>query len=315
MWRASQAVVVAIVVVLAWWMMGQCELPGGVACAEPVVVLDLDDPVGDDYGPGTYVYPSHKSFVPGLFDLVHFRVSYDPEYVYFDASFREVTNPWNAPEGFSHQLLNIYIDSVKGAGRTDTFRPGAMVAFDKRHGWDVFVKALGWGGCRAFSSQDGAEARGLSDGLRATVLADGKTIRVAVPRAVIGQPDRSWAYYVLVGSQDAFGEDDFRPVMQNQGAWVFGGGTDLDFDPNVIDMLAAPRGRHTQERLLGSYDAERGSLAVLVPVSAASSGAASPGPARSAVIAGVGVLFVGLVAAAVFVWMSARRRPKAPPRS
>ncbi|MGE5587080.1 MAG: glucodextranase DOMON-like domain-containing protein [Clostridia bacterium] len=278
------------------------------ALAEPVVVLDMDDPVGDDHGPGTYGYPTHKAFVPGLFDLTHFKVSHDPEYVYFDATFKEITNPWNAPEGFSHQLINIYIDTTPGAGRTDTLRKGALVAFDRRYGWDLFIKAVGWGGCRVFTAKDESEARGIADGLSASVLADGKTVRVAVPKAVIGEPSRRWGYYVLVGSQDAFGEDDFRPVMEKAGPWVFGGGSDLEVDPNVIDMLAPARGRASQERMLGSYNLERGSLAVLVPVFATAGG--NGAVSRGAVAAVV----VTLVAAGAVGWWARRRRPTTPPR-
>ena len=128
------AVIIAVVTLVGSW--------AEIASAEPIVAFEMNDPIGDDYGPGTYTYPTHKAFLPGLFDLTSFRVSYDVEYVYFDNTFREVTNTWNAPEGFSHQLINIYIDTTKGAGRTDTIRKGAMVAFDKRYGWDILIKAL-----------------------------------------------------------------------------------------------------------------------------------------------------------------------------
>ena len=79
-----------------------------------------------------------------------------------------------------------------------------MVAFDRKCGWDIFIKALGWGGCRAFTSNDDEESKGISDGLEAGVLRDGKTIRVKVPLPIIGEPEASWGYYVLIGSQDAF---------------------------------------------------------------------------------------------------------------
>lgn len=299
----------AAVAALAVWAEG--VLRPWPASAEPVVVLDMEDPAGDDCGPGAYVYPTHKAFVRGLFDLTRFRVSYDPEYVYFDATFQEITNPWNAPEGFSHQLVNIYIDSERAAGRTDTLREGARVSFHKKHGWDLFIKALGWGGCRAFTSRDTAEARGISDGLSASVLADGKTVRIAVPRSVIGEPQRSWGYYVLIGSQDAFGDDDFRPVMDKAGPWVFGGGSDLDVDPNVIDMLAQPRGRASQGRMLGSYSVARVSLAVLTPVGVANQGGL-PFLSSAAPAAGIGALL--LLAGAAIAWLVVRRRRGAPPR-
>jgi len=299
---------VAALVVTALVGAGLGGFVGRAALAEPLVVLEMDDPVGDDYGPGTYVYPTHKAFVPGLFDLTHFKVSHDAEYVYFDATFREVTNPWNAPEGFSHQLINIYIDTTPGAGRTDTIRKGALVAFERKHAWDLVIKALGWGGCRVFTAQDTAEARGISEGLSASVLPDGKTVRIAVPKAIIGEPGKGWGYYVLVGSQDAFGDDDFRPVMEEAGSWTFGGGTDLDIDPNVIDMLAPARGRGSQERLLGSYDVQKGTLAVLTPVVAGAAGGSRVFPA--VVVVGVAVVAAGLAA-----WYVRRRRPTSPPRA
>lgn len=286
-----------------------------IALAEPVTAFEMKDPIGDDYGPGTYTYPTHKAFLPGLFDLTHFHVSYDVEYVYFDATFGEVTNPWNAPEGFSHQLINIYIDTTKGMGRTDTLQEGAMVAFDKRYGWDIYIKALGWGGCRAFTSQDDEESKGISDGLEASVLPDGKTIRVKVPLAIIGQPDSTWGYYVLIGSQDAFGEDDFRPVMEESTPWTFGGGSNLEVNPNVIDMLAPEGGRFSQEKLLGSYNAERGAPAVLVPVFAgqARQGLAFlrlPSMTTTITLIVVGLLLVG---GGILVWFR-RRGAIIPPK-
>ena len=41
------------------------------------VFFEAVDPEGDDYGPGTYVYPRNKAFQPykGLFDLLSFKVS------------------------------------------------------------------------------------------------------------------------------------------------------------------------------------------------------------------------------------------------
>jgi len=297
-----------IISVMTWF-----GLRAEIASAEPITAFEMKDPTGDDYGPGTYAYPTHKAFLPGLFDLTHFRVSHDVEYVYFDATFREVTNPWNAPEGFSHQLINIYIDTTKGMGRTDAIRKGAMVSFDKRYAWDICIKALGWGGCRAFTAQDNDESKGISDGLQASVLPDGKTVRVKVPLPIIGQPDTNWGYYVLIGSQDAFGEDDFRPVMEESTSWTFGGGSNLGVNPNVIDMLAPEGGRFSQEKLLGSYDAEKGILATLVPVFA---GTAGQGPAflrlpamPTAIVVVVGLLLLG----GILVWVR-RRRFAVPPR-
>ncbi len=300
------AVMLSVITLIGSWE--------GAVSAEPVVAFEMKDPTGDDYGPGTYTYPTHKAFLPGLFDLTNFRVSHDVEYVYFDVTFQEITNSWNAPEGFSHQLINIFIDTTKNMGRTDTLRKGAMVSFDKKYAWDIYIKALGWGGCRVFTSHDDEESKGISDGLEASVLPSGKTVRVKVPLPVIGQPEAGWGYYVLIGSQDAFGEDDFRPVMEEATSWTFGGGSNLEVNPNVVDMLAPEGGRFSQEKLLGSYSLERGTLAVLVPVfeGGMRQGLASLGLSSTPTTIGL-VVGLLLVAAGIVVWVR-RRGIAIPPK-
>ncbi len=42
--------------------------------------------------------------------------------------FEAMTNPWSAPLVFSHQLINIYLDTEAG-GRTDTYKRGAGVNY------------------------------------------------------------------------------------------------------------------------------------------------------------------------------------------
>ena len=40
------------------------------------IVFEMEDPTGDDYGPGSYVYPANQLFEPfkGIFDLQKFSV-------------------------------------------------------------------------------------------------------------------------------------------------------------------------------------------------------------------------------------------------
>ena len=86
------------------------------------VYFTAGDPEGDDYGPGSYVYPRNLAFRPyeGLYDLLSFRVSGDGEHLFFDLQIKQVTNPWNAPEGFIHPVIHIYIDTKPG-GKTTPF--------------------------------------------------------------------------------------------------------------------------------------------------------------------------------------------------
>ena len=102
------ALALALVLVLAEAAAVTLLLPK--ACAgQTLVVWEADDPTGDDDGPGTYTYPTNPAFSPfsGIFDLTRFRVLHDSDNVYLEISLARIANTWNAPEGFSHQLINV----------------------------------------------------------------------------------------------------------------------------------------------------------------------------------------------------------------
>jgi carbohydrate-binding DOMON domain-containing protein len=226
------------------------------------VVWECDDPAGDDHGPGSYTYPTNPSFAPyaGHFDIVRFRVTADERHVHFDTTLNRLVNTWNAPEGFSHQLIEILIDTEPGAGDVNVASRGANVRFDRRWAPDVFIRVLAWGGS---SVTVGDRSLGIS----AVALPNTTTVRASVPIELVGAPAEDWRYYVLVSSQDGYGPEDHRPVTQRGGPWVFGGGSDSGMCPYVIDLLApaASAAANPQYSQLKSWsDADR-RLAVLVP--------------------------------------------------
>jgi carbohydrate-binding DOMON domain-containing protein len=263
------ALALALVLVLAEAAAVTLLLPK--ACAgQTLVVWEADDPTGDDDGPGTYTYPTNPAFSPfsGIFDLTRFRVLHDSDNVYLEISLARIANTWNAPEGFSHQLINVYLDTTPNAGRVDTLRDGPFVLFNSRHAWDVNIKIMGWGGTRVYFASDDSTTSGVYDGVFAEALPDGKTIRATAPKKVVGEPSDVWKYYVLVASQDGYGPDNHRPVMAAAGPWVFGGGSDLGVNPNVIDILAPESGLRSQRSQLGSWNESERRLAVLYPANA-----------------------------------------------
>ena len=260
--------VLALTAVMA--VMAAVTLLQQTCAGQTLLIWEADDPVGDDNGPGTYTYPTNPAFSPfsGIFDLTKFRVLHDSDNVYFEITLARIANTWNAPEGFSHQLVNIYVDTTPNAGRVDTLRDGPFVLFSSRHAWDVNIKIMGWGGTRVYFASDDNTASGVYDGVFAEALPDGKTIRAAAPKKVVGEPSDVWKYYVLVASQDGYGPDNHRPVMAAAGAWVFGGGSDLDVNPNVIDILAPESGPASQQNQLGSWSEPERRLAMLYPANA-----------------------------------------------
>lgn len=232
------------------------------------VLWARDDPVGDDYGSGTLRYPTHPAFHPhrGLYDLQRFAVLLEGDHVYFDLTFGQVTNPFSAPEGFYHQRIDIYIDSVPGEGSVEPFQPGPRVTFHPAYAWDFRLRVAPFGGTRLQSYRDGANSPGLSRGLSARVQDDGRTIRVSVPVSVLGVPQPGWRYYVLVGGYDHFGPDEWREVTGPPDAWFFHGLEHPQLAPRVVDILAPRWGLHSQRRQLAGYDAANGRPARLYPV-------------------------------------------------
>lgn len=241
-------------------LIGLLVLADGVQASQ--VIFTLKDPPNDDKGSGAVVYPLHESFEPGLFDLRRFHVWQNDEYLYFDVTFARVTNPWNAPEGFFHQLIDIYIDAEQG-GHTQPAAPGVGVEFDKHAGWEYRLRIQPWGGSRWL---DARYDPGRVHPVTALLLPDERTIRAQVPLAVTGTPARHWQFYVLVGGFDAFGPDHYRVIRKAASQWYFGGGDDRGAGPNVVDLLTGGLGSKSQARQLESYDPEIGKKAVLVPV-------------------------------------------------
>lgn len=228
-------------------------------------VFAMNDPKGDDYGPGTYKYPIDSIFDPKKehFDLVKFSLSAERNNYYFDMTFPRVTNPWGSPEGFSHTMVQIYISDDTGTGRIEPFKAGSNVLFDLSNPWRYLIKVVSFNKTAIYWSSDYDGFEGRSEGVAAGLRPDKKTIRVTVPKSLLPGDPYQWKYYVLVGSQDGSGPDNFRVVKAATGQYNFGGGTDTDYSPNVIDMLA-PAGE--QEAMLGSYSVSGRKQAVVKPV-------------------------------------------------
>jgi len=259
------------VIALVGAVFGLCSqlASGNVRDAENRMLFGMDDPLGDDYGPGTYTYPAHPAFSPhsGILDLKRFEVFDSGDTVDFYFTFAMMTNPWHAPEGFSHQLIDLYIDCIDRAGRDRPLREGPRVRFPVEFGWDYLIRVVAWGGCRLFRADDPTNSKGVKDGISAALLPDGNTIRVSVRRDHFEvEPNSNWKYYCLVGAQDVFGEDEYRPVMREAGLWHFGGAEDEKLAPYVIDLLAPGSGPKSQKAQLSSYDSGSSTYALLHPV-------------------------------------------------
>jgi carbohydrate-binding DOMON domain-containing protein len=209
--------------------------------------ISYKDPTGDDNGPGKYVYPTDTVYKKGSFDLTDFSVKKSGSKVDFTVGVNSgLEDPWRMGTGFSVQEVFVFIDTdgKPGSGRTDS-PPGLNVAFDPAYAWDKVVIISPQGSARV-KNEVGTKAGAMKDAVVVPlrVKGSGKKISATVEAAELGGDASdlsSWRYQVVMQSNEGFpsGNDLLtRRVNEFEGQHRFGGGTDSDCDPHVVDLLA-----------------------------------------------------------------------------
>ena len=234
-----------------------------------VTLLDFDDPVGDENGDGDYVYPLASDFAPGsgLFDVTHLKISQSSWNARFELTFAEMTDYWSLSNGFSHQIVQIYVDRGDYMwGETDMLE-GANAVIHDDWAWEVAISATGEpGAVKAVNSQTGETS---AKGIEVSGDVSTKTVTITVSKTVIGHDVPNYRFVIVSGSQDGFGPGKWREVDAVAKTWRLGGGDDpnpndgVDYDPNVLDMVIEGDG---QAAMLGAYDVAAQEYAVLTGI-------------------------------------------------
>lgn len=211
----------------------------------------MTDPVGDDKGPGTYTYPTDAVYKPGSFDITEVKVIPNGDTVEFDVTTNSrIEDPWDSKawggNGFSVQMAFIHIDTdhVAGSGVTQGI-PGTNVRFAPEEAWDKVVVISPQGPTRLNSEID-LKAPNLKGKIVVPKItrAQGRTlIAVVDTKDLGGAPAPTWGYQVLMQSNEGFPDKKdllTRKVNEFEGQHRFGGGSDYDNDPQVLDMLVPP---------------------------------------------------------------------------
>ncbi len=230
-------------------LLASVVLLGGLATAAADV--ELKDPKGDDKGPGGYTYPTDAVYKKGSFDMTSFEVKEDGDMVEFRITVNaKVEDPWNSKSwggnGFSVQMAFIHIDTdhKPKSGHAEGLA-GTNVVFAEESYWDKVVVVSPQGPTRLNSEIDLKAASVKKDVVvPQKTFARGKTLIARVKKSDLGgAPAKGWGYQVLIQSNEGFpAKTDLltRKVNEYEGQHRFGGGTDYDCDPHVIDMLVAP---------------------------------------------------------------------------
>jgi alpha-amylase/alpha-mannosidase (GH57 family) len=223
------------------------------------VILSIEDPQGDDNGPGTYTYPTDPVMVKQAFDIKNFTVAYDDRNVIFKFTmFGDIPNPWGSGVNLSLQSFDVYIDKDPGAGTgARLMLPGRNAALASGDGWDVAVWAEGWTPEILAPDPTTLEPKQISgSSFKIIVDSAAKLVTLRVPRTIFGDGDpATWGYVATVASQDGYpstGVWRLRDVLEQNAQWKFGGAKADSNHTRIID-LAWAEVSPTQADILGTY--------------------------------------------------------------
>lgn len=219
--------------------------------AQPVLAGDvvLEDPKGDDDGPGTYTYPSNQVYTKGSFDLTKVEIKDKGDKLQIKVHMNaKVEDPWDSRSwptrgnGFSLQMAFLFVDKdhKKGSGHAEGIS-GLNVRFKDDARWEKVVIISPQGNTR-LKSEINVKAKDLKADivLPLKVKPSGKKIIATVSKEDLGEPQAGWGYQLVMQSNEGYpkGRDLLtRKVNENRGEHRFGGGRDDDCDPHVIDIL------------------------------------------------------------------------------
>ncbi len=227
-----------------------------------VLVLRVDDPTGDDFGPGTYTYPSDAVFTAGAYDLTEFVVEEEENYLKFTVGVgAPIQNPWNSGINLSIQTIDIYIDTDPGAGTgARLLLEGRNAAMPAEFGWEYAVWVEGWHQkvLHPEDPSDPASAPVEMSGspLRVRVDSDGGKVIVRVPKEVIDGDPREFGYTMVLLGQEGFptsGVRRVRDVNQAAAQWRFGGAPADINHTRIVDMAVPASSPVDQAALLSDY--------------------------------------------------------------
>jgi carbohydrate-binding DOMON domain-containing protein len=204
------------------------------------------DPAGDDNGPGSYTYPTDGVYKTGSFDLTGLRVKVRAKKADVEVDLNStLEDPWKMGGGFSVQMVFVFIDTDGKEGSGFTTGPaGTNVGFAAGSAWDKCVILSPQPPGRVKSE---VEAKASAEMKKAIVIpaktkGAGRTLSATVDLAALGEGDpTTWGYQVIVQSNEGFPDKTdllTRKVNEYEGQHRFGGGTDTDCDPHVMDCLA-----------------------------------------------------------------------------
>jgi carbohydrate-binding DOMON domain-containing protein len=254
-WKAAAAAA-------ALWVAAAAATPA--ATAQKV---SFKDPTDDDDGPGKVTYPTDPVYKRGSFDMTGFGLKVRGDRVDVEVEMAaKLEDPWKTGSGFSLQMVFVFIQihprkpaagkapevgKAPGAGFTEG-PPGLGIQFAPDDAWDRCIILSPEPAARVKAEVE-AKAAAMKDAIvvPARVRGSGRTISATVDRKALGPGNPAgWGYQVAIASSDPYpaaGSLLVRKVNETASQHRFGGGTDGDCAPNVLDVLAGSGKGEPQE--------------------------------------------------------------------
>ena len=241
---------------------------------EGVSVLVVKDPEGDDFGPGTYTYPTEGVFKESVFDANLFTVRYDTEDLILTFGFvGPIENPWGSSLDLSVQTMDVYIDIDPGSGTgARMLLPGRNAALVEGSGWDIAVWAEGWNSQvvqidpETLAPKNYTEA---SSAMKIIVDPAQNAVVIRVPLVFLGEGDPAdWAYAAVVLGQEGYPAEGVwrvRDIAKTSSQYLFGGGPSDVNHTRIIDLILAEDAQQDQAEILSNYSSSQDGVDSLGP--------------------------------------------------
>ena len=221
-------------------------------------MFHLSDPAGDDKGDGDYTYPENEKAIPGMFDLIDFRIGKDDEFVYFELEFSDLTHvEIESDQGFNGTFAAIVVDAdnVAKSGNTRLFFDNGNFLLSEKDAYE-FVIEVSNAGILVYDQDWVWQFLFLKAFSEKSHIQENKFV-FAIPQKIIGSPDSNWKIQVMSGGQwggyknTAYGAGNFIGIGE-RAKKDEDGRTEANFNPNIYDILT-PEGLD-QIQLLRDYD-------------------------------------------------------------
>jgi hypothetical protein len=210
--------------------------------APGTLLLQVDDPDGDDAGPGNYAYPTAPDFKPGAFDIEQFQVFDDGTNTIFRVKTRDLSPTFGSPLGA--QLVDVYVHEP-GASPTSTAAsfPQRNYTIAPSGAWSRLLEVQGFG--QRFI--DAASPPNTVGTITIRGNAISRYITFTVPHSALGgTPGRGWGFTVVLTGQDGFSPDQARGFQPTPQPFQFGVCAAASSDPHcTVDPGTVPKAMDT----------------------------------------------------------------------